>query len=606
MRALIALSVLTVGLAPCSFAGIRGPGKYNGVVVFDRWDGCHLYSGVYDMEVSEKVKEVLRPYNGQAVLVDAKEVWQPMNPGDGLITKLEVLGPAEEPSTKTGGNAPPLLDGLVLTAAPNFPKGGRDEFVISLRNTGPAPREIDMGALGPTLFAKKTANGCQQLMGSPSDGPSYAAATRTSIPFLYSGGANSCGSGEEQIRIRLFLEPGLVFAERRSLAPGEAVEVPIRFELTPGEYEFVAGYGGAVHASRLLASSRYGFDVDAAGRAHLVGDAVKANLNRLPAGTGLACGKVGLPGSQAASGAKVCLWPYPLEKRQPRAVSSTVTDADGSFRFDSVRDGKYVVTAILERPAGVLAGTIGALHAADAPALHLPVASGQCPLEIRLAPQPVYSVAGHSESNPANAPARKVQVRMIAGDAYSFEAETIVQPDGRYEFHNLPEGGYQFFAGWTGSGFKLTGNIEDFGVSIRWPDQNASGKAGSGPQDMPPSFNQTMAYLALTQLYQAESTYAERYAKGFSANLGQLGPPPSWSGPSTDHAGLFDPVHDSRGLEDGARQFLKKAGQIGIDRRGFGVCLGRKYVQLGAPLDHEAFDFALGRARKPRTRTVAG
>jgi hypothetical protein len=70
-----------------------------------------------------------------------------------------------------------------------------------------------MGALGPTLFAKKTAKGCTQLIGSPSGGPSYAAATRTGIPFLYSGGVNSCGSGEEQIRIRLFVEPGLVFPE---------------------------------------------------------------------------------------------------------------------------------------------------------------------------------------------------------------------------------------------------------------------------------------------------------------------------------------------------------------------------------------------------------
>ena len=184
MRVLIALSFLTVGLAPSAFAAVRGPGKYNGVVIFDRWDGCHLFGGVYDMEVSEKVKELLRPYDGQAILVDAKEVLQPMNPGDGLITKLDVLGPAEEPNTKTGGNAPPLLDGLVVTATPNFREGGHDEFVITLRNTGPAPRDIDMGALGPTLFAKKSGNDCLEFMGSPSDGPSYAAATRRSIPFL--------------------------------------------------------------------------------------------------------------------------------------------------------------------------------------------------------------------------------------------------------------------------------------------------------------------------------------------------------------------------------------------------------------------------------------
>jgi hypothetical protein len=552
MKLLILLSLLAAALAPSTLAAIRGPGKYNGVVIFDRWDGCHLFGGVYDMEVSEKVKELLRPYSGQAILVDAKEVSQPMNPGDGLITKLEVLGPAEEPSAKTGGNALPLLDGLVLTAAPNFPEGGHNEFVITLRNTGPAAREIDMGALGPTLFAKKSLEDCTVFMGSPSDGPSFAAATRHSIPSLYNGSASSCSWGNKEIRIRLFLEPGLVFPEHRSLAAGETVEIPIRFELTPGEYEFVAGYGGGVHASRPLATSRFGFEVDVAGRAHLVGDAVKANLNRRPARIGPVCGKVELTPAEAAAGAKVYLWPYPLEKLQPRAVDSTISNADGSFRFDGIRDGKYALTATLERQTVILAGTLGAPHPADAPALSLPIAGGECSLQIRLAPQPVYSVIGHTELTATTAPVRKVKVRMTAGDAYPFEADTIVQPNGRYEFHNLPKGDYQFFAGWTGSGFKLNGAIEDLGVSIQWPDQNALAKIGSGPPDMPPSFNQTMAHLALTQFHQVQNTYAERYGRGFSANLGQLGPPPSWSGPTSNHAGLFDPVHDSRGLDDGA------------------------------------------------------
>ena len=81
-----------------AFGGIRGPGKYNGVVIFDRWGGCYLHSGVYLMAISEEAKESLRAYRGKPVLIDAQEVFQPMNPGDGLITKLMVLGPAQEPS----------------------------------------------------------------------------------------------------------------------------------------------------------------------------------------------------------------------------------------------------------------------------------------------------------------------------------------------------------------------------------------------------------------------------------------------------------------------------------------------------------------------------
>ena len=55
-------------LAVCfevGYAGILGPGKYSGVVVFDRWDGCILYRGTYVLYVSENVKEKLRDYDGQ-------------------------------------------------------------------------------------------------------------------------------------------------------------------------------------------------------------------------------------------------------------------------------------------------------------------------------------------------------------------------------------------------------------------------------------------------------------------------------------------------------------------------------------------------------------
>ena len=81
-----------------SFAGIRAPGKYSGVVVFDRWDTCYLYSGIYLMYVSQKTKEGLRQYEGKSVEIDAKEVLQIINSGDGLIGKYEFLGFA-----KTGG-----------------------------------------------------------------------------------------------------------------------------------------------------------------------------------------------------------------------------------------------------------------------------------------------------------------------------------------------------------------------------------------------------------------------------------------------------------------------------------------------------------------------
>jgi hypothetical protein len=92
------LCVVLICALACSFiltaqAGIRGPGKYCGVIVFDRWDTCFLLSGHFITYVSNAVKNPLRPYKGTAMQVDASDVFQPMNPGDALIRKYEIIGP---------------------------------------------------------------------------------------------------------------------------------------------------------------------------------------------------------------------------------------------------------------------------------------------------------------------------------------------------------------------------------------------------------------------------------------------------------------------------------------------------------------------------------
>jgi hypothetical protein len=190
-------------LALSLLAGIRGPGKYNGVVLFDRWGGCHLYGGAYVMEVSESVKGLLRPYANQPVLVDAKEVFQPMNPGDGLITKLEVLGPSVETTSATFGK-PPLLEDLSLKAFANFSAPSGPELILELRNIGSSKRGVDMQALGPTLLAKKQGSECFD----PSDGPSFVAVTRTNIDFMhqYPAGGRCVVNGKG---IRVWLPPGV-------------------------------------------------------------------------------------------------------------------------------------------------------------------------------------------------------------------------------------------------------------------------------------------------------------------------------------------------------------------------------------------------------------
>ena len=91
--------LLFVGLAS---GHIYPPGKYNGIVIFDRWDGCYLYSGNDLMPVSEKVKESLRACDGKAVSIDAEQIEQRINPGVALIKELKVLGPAVDQASGIG------------------------------------------------------------------------------------------------------------------------------------------------------------------------------------------------------------------------------------------------------------------------------------------------------------------------------------------------------------------------------------------------------------------------------------------------------------------------------------------------------------------------
>src|SRR5262249_28977070 len=114
MRKVVLACLVSLLLISSSFAGIRGPGKYCGVVIFDRWHACYIYSGVYLMYVSEGTKSRLRKYGNRPMKIDALEVYQPMNPGDGRIGKYKILGQAKTTRPRV------TVDGLRLAVTPNF------------------------------------------------------------------------------------------------------------------------------------------------------------------------------------------------------------------------------------------------------------------------------------------------------------------------------------------------------------------------------------------------------------------------------------------------------------------------------------------------------
>jgi hypothetical protein len=262
MRLVRVLAHLTLVAIACGFAfvaqaGIRGPGKYCGVVVFDRWDTCFLLSGPYITYVSEKVKNVLRPYRGQAVQVDALEVFQPINPGDALIRESKIIGPA--PKTRSWF----ALDGLELSAESDFGPEATPHFVIQIRNVGDSSVRIDSSEIAPVLISFNPHCGF-----CPSDGASAAVITR--VDLLHSHGSTwEYTMDGVSYSIAFAIDPATQPPDRFDLLPGQSMRTKLTFQVSPGQYQFLFGYGGGVHEERSLASNAIPFDIGDGGVATL-------------------------------------------------------------------------------------------------------------------------------------------------------------------------------------------------------------------------------------------------------------------------------------------------------------------------------------------------
>ena len=253
------LIALASGFAFLAHAGIRAPGKYCGVVVFDRWDTCFLLSGPFITYVSEKVKDELRPYKGQAVQVDALDVFQPMNPGDALIREYRIIGPA--PNTRRWLT----LDGLELLAESDFGPESKPSFVIQIRNVGTNSMEIVSSEVAPVLLTRKLGTRVAPL--DASDGESIAVITRTRLTDSQSEACpEDDGSCSPTFTIDLASQP----PERFELSPGQSMRTKITFQAPPGQYQFLFGYGGGVHEEKSLASNAISFDIGDGGVATLI------------------------------------------------------------------------------------------------------------------------------------------------------------------------------------------------------------------------------------------------------------------------------------------------------------------------------------------------
>jgi hypothetical protein len=242
-----------------AFGGIRGPGKYSGVVIYDQWDTCYIYAGPYLMYITDKKKEKLRKYEGTAVIVDAKEVFQPINPGDGLITEFEVDQKLSE------------FPELKLTATPEFETKKGITFELEIENLSGKTIVFETSDIAPTLFGEK---GPDDLF-SPSDGRSMAHITRCNLD-----------SARQWISIKSFTvtnaEGETVSSKTFSISTntdasslqhflklnaGEKQRFSILLDIPSGKYDFLFGYNKGVHEGITLVSNKVSFSVSENGKA---------------------------------------------------------------------------------------------------------------------------------------------------------------------------------------------------------------------------------------------------------------------------------------------------------------------------------------------------
>lgn len=255
----IVVAALAV-LCATSAGAIRREGKYSGVVVFDRWGGCTLYGGVFVMYISEAVKEQLRAEAGKCVQIDATQVHQPVNPGDGLIKRFTFLGPAPV----SEHTAP--VDGLKIAAEADFKDGEVPRVVIRVENVGDKPVTVRMDALAPTILATKPKG-----LGTfcPADGPSVAVVTRQAFWIGLDGPRTEMEGVSQSVPYRWWVTSPRVLEKVVALQPKAAFEVHVSFKMPEGEYEFLAGYGGGMNSGRCIASNLVAFDARADGTATL-------------------------------------------------------------------------------------------------------------------------------------------------------------------------------------------------------------------------------------------------------------------------------------------------------------------------------------------------
>ncbi len=186
-----------------------------------------------------------------------------MNPGDGLVKSYVILGQAiDDPSN-------PITDKVEITVEAGFDGKKAPVFVITLRNKSLQPVPVSPSEVGITLLGMN-----RGAVFSASDGKSEAWITRADlVPHGPNGVAESSWTSTvdgKTVYAKYNAAQPCYFRTRVELAAYQSVSCRVRLDVPAGEYQFMAGYGGGVHAWKSIASNAVSFNVDVAGVATVV------------------------------------------------------------------------------------------------------------------------------------------------------------------------------------------------------------------------------------------------------------------------------------------------------------------------------------------------
>lgn len=244
----LSICVLAAVLVSPASAYLFGPGKYCGVVVFDRWGTCYLLSGPYINYVASNVKSPLARYKGQAIQIDASKVGY-AGREDPLILKYKILGSAPEPKGIT-------IAGLKLAAIPAFGRYIRPQFLIEIRNAGKSPVKVERDLLGIFLFDDKAEES------RPGD-DSSALISRTGIEDA--SRISTVQIGDRKTSWGYIVDMATRPPAKFAIEPGQSVRTRIRFKISSGKYQFIFAYGD--RSGKTLVSNAIAFDIGSDGRA---------------------------------------------------------------------------------------------------------------------------------------------------------------------------------------------------------------------------------------------------------------------------------------------------------------------------------------------------